>query len=396
MKFHIMAFSFISSFGDALFLTGVPLYLYEYGGKSVFFALLFSLVINLTVVLSKKLIIQLNRKSAWSLVAAGELSMAAAEIMLLVAFFLFPSHFVLFPGIFILALIYNAYAAAKFYRLPQDFFQDNTPKQATIQSSFYRAGTLAGIIAAGPLYGLGGLPAIMIADILSFLTFGLFVLWTGKSKSTPIQTDEPKSSHQDNNATTKSPNNQNQNLKKTLFYICFSSLILSWEQSALLPIINQTFGTPLSSASIERGIYGIIGVLLGVFIGRRSQHLSLSIWKTSLTVGLGFIFIFLFIESSLNRLLIFFVFGLIGSFAISSQRELQLQAAKSTQTNTGELLAKIWIANSCTKFFLPLVGLLSDRFASFLNPIQLSILGLVALGSVGTVGTYFFIKGPKT
>src|SRR5262245_39140480 len=103
-----LAVSFLSSAGDAIFLAGIPLFLFQDSG-SVTATTLVPFAIILTVIAAQHLV-RKTTSDAVSLVAYGELAMGGLEFVVIGLYSVWPSKWLIVAAVVPLALIYNYYA----------------------------------------------------------------------------------------------------------------------------------------------------------------------------------------------------------------------------------------------------------------------------------------------
>jgi hypothetical protein len=116
-KVTFLLLTFLSSFGDTLFLAGVPLYLYS-KTNSVSYSFLVPIVITITLLVVRTFAKKFQNYDSLSLVGIGEFSMFAIEIGIIFIHYFLQSPWVIIIGLIPLAAVYNVYAAAKFMALP--------------------------------------------------------------------------------------------------------------------------------------------------------------------------------------------------------------------------------------------------------------------------------------
>lgn len=165
----------ISSFGDVVFLTGVPLYLYRSSGGRLTETTYIMFLITLTVFLMKRYIIKINKKNPLLVIGWGEISMAGIELLLLGCYSVFHSKWIVVFGTVPLAALYNTYAPSKKYRIQEYFFENDLHFWTAIQSGFDRMGRLLGVACSGLLAEQQNLSFILLIDASSFLFFWWFL-----------------------------------------------------------------------------------------------------------------------------------------------------------------------------------------------------------------------------
>jgi len=375
--FAFILISFFSSFGDTLFLAGVPLYFYKASGGSIAETAYLPIVITIAIFLSKRVIFDLNKKHPLQLTAYGEILMGAIEILLIGIVWHYPSQWVILIGTLPLAVIYNVYAPAKFFRIQEYFFKEDVFHLTTWQSAANRLGTLAAIFLSGWIVVHSGIIGILAVDCASFLLFGGFALLYLRRFSNSAQ---PVSGNKAQVTEKHALNLKVTALKWLLPLISLSTFFVTWDRSSVVATAATTTGLSVDSLSIYKALFGAAGIILGVVVGKLGERAGLYAWCAGLflgTIGIACI--------GGNPIpvayFLFFIAGLVSCIANPVLKTIYSEVSRlggdGISVSTGH-----WIYNSVLSFSLLPIGILTEK-VHFLNALQISALAVAVIGALG-------------
>ena len=380
--------SFLSSFGDTLFLTGLPIYFYKVSGGSILETTYVSIAITITVLLTRKWIISFNKKHPLLITAYGELTMAAIEAVILVAYFFCHSKWIVLAGVFPLAMTYNFYAPAKFFKLQDYFFKSDVFYLTAWQSAANRFGVLAAIFVSGWVVLHWGLNGILIIDGLTFLFFGAMVLWgyrlfPERVEAAVVSEDSGKA---DANIIPKGA------LGFGLVLIAVSTLFASWEIASSIAVSSKITFMDVDKIGVLRAIIGGLGVFAGLFISRHAQKFSFPIWVFTLFI-LTFGLLVTGHFGSEAIYVLFFFGGVLACIGLPVQRgiyeRVKLQGGDDTLVTSGQ-----WIYNAALSLSLIPIGYFSDHnLVPSLNALQISAGTILVVGLFGGFIIYKGLRG---
>ncbi len=369
--------SVLSKFGDTVFLVGLPIHLYKLGGGSILSSTYLSLVITLTILGASKLVISVNAKNPLLISGLGEVGMFLIEMLLLASIKVFgESEFIVLIFIVPLALTYNLYASAKFFQLQDYFFTNRLFYWTTIQSVLSQLGLLLGIISASYLETFFGLTGLLVVDAVSFLAFGLPMIFYYRKGLEPQEI-----------ASASDLSNSEKLDKRTavllIYLITGASLFLSWETASALSTASSSFAYELTTLGFMRGVLGVGGLALGLLISRSSPRTSALVWTISLVVGLPLTFCLTFWHAASALSLLFFCTGLISALGVAIQRQV-FYSLKTSSLEFSKLNSLQWIYESVLALLVTPIGYLCDLRGTMLLPIQIALLSLVIFGGFGS------------
>lgn len=387
-KIGFILLSFLSSFGDSVFLSGVPLYLYKSGGNSIFDTTLVTVAITLTVIVARKPIARINSQHPLLVTGVGELLMGLVELMLLAAYIIYSSKWLIVLGVIPLALIYNSYGAAKFYRIQDYVFGDDSHFYVSLQSAANRIGMLMGVAASGWLVTRSGVKSILLVDSASFLFYGIIVIYLF-SRSRVSKPELSKSNSIKTFAQKSLIGISRNYISYGLVFMFVAGLFTTWEQASSVAIVSKLSTLPLDQVSRSRAILSGVGILAGLVSARFFPRMLYSTWLVSiliLTIGVS-----LLAGASLPivTVILFFAGGLLASITVPVQREL-FSLAGGSEEGKSALAATYWIYGAGLKLMIaPITWIAESKLVSFLNSLQ-SVTTLIFL--VGIVGGYLISK----
>ena len=384
--------SFLSSFGDTLFLTGLPLYFYKESGGSVLQTTYVSIAITISVLLTRKWIIHFNKKHPLLITAYGEIAMAGIEAIVLVAYLIFKSKWIVLAGVFPLAVTYNFYAPAKFLKLQDYFFKTDVFYLTAWQSAANRFGILTAIFVSGWIVIHWGIEGILIIDGLTFLIFGLMVLWG--YRVFPTRTEAAVLPDLPNSVATENiiPPSA---LAFSLILISVGTLFTSWEVASSIAISSKVSSFGVDKMGAMRAIVGGLGVIVGLLISRYAKQWSFHIWTFSLfilTLGLSVVGAF----GNEAIYVLFFFGGILACINLPVERgiyeRVKLQGGDDTFFISGQ-----WIYNAALSLCLIPIGYLSDsNTIPALNALQISSLTILVVGLLGGYVIYRHLVGVRS
>lgn len=377
--------SFFSGLGDTVFLSGVPLYLFQLGNSQLSYAALVPFTIIATIVIFKKLIFAINHLNPIKLVALGEIAIGVIEVLILVLVdFVDKKEVVLVIGLIPLALIYNLYSASKRLKIQDYFFKKNRIVLNGFHSTSDRVGRIVGVFVAGNLLANAGIKGILIFDAISFFAFGGFMLLYyqyGDRNPAPVTlglSDEEVNVIPTNRA-----------FEFSLFVgLIALNLAASWESSSLLPAVQKTSQLPIDTLSGVKALSAAAGMILGLGIIKLKPNV-ISTMAMALVIFYSFLCIielspyYFFVISSVG-------FGLLGILSVSIQRGF-IKKLSVEGRSFSEVATRFWYLQVLTGLTVLPLNFSLDQF-NFAEPYAVAIAVCLLTGTaIGTFSSTAFL-----
>jgi hypothetical protein len=359
---------FLSSVGDALFLSGIPLFLFVESGGRLSSLTLLSVIISVTIVVGRKVIFKINQSEPLLTTAYGEWVMASIEVLLLGFWLLTGSVWVIAIALVPLAMTYNAYAPAKFLRLQDYFYSDQQRTWLTsVQSSLDKIGLLVGMAISGWIVSVAGIVGILVLDAITFSAFGLYAYWASKHEeeeaTNKLASDAGKS---------ESVSEEADSLKRLapllLPFVVVITVIIAWDETISIGILQKDHPhQALATLTFLKATLGVAGMIAGTLLARCYPKYLYWLWF-SIPPVVGSLLLMSF---DLKFLVVFFLAGIIGSTIVVIEREII--AATSDAQSRGKRASQLWIASSVAKISIPALALILDSLdPSLVNGSQAS------------------------
>ncbi len=379
-KYFFLAFSFVSSFGDAVFLTGIPLYLYTQSGSLTASALL-PVVIAVTILLFRHPIAGASEVNPVLLTGLGELTMVGLELVIL--FFIpFTNHTLLLSVATIpLAVAYNIYGSAKFFRVQEYFFEQNMVFWTALQGIGNKVGFIAGGGASALILAKSGLAGLIVIDLASFLAFGLFMLFLYLfGHRTKIYKQESSSS-----PTSEKTPILPRNLSGLggIGAMSAITLLLVWERSSLIPSATLALGTTSEFTAELRTIIVVGAMLLATVLLRlNAARLSQYFFAGLIFLAVGVLMTLIRETQTAGFAILLLGIGCIMATQLPLQK-LIYNSFEIDEKHKSRLIANHWIWTSAlTLLLLPINYFFSDLGHMTLVCMLGSILFIGGLGGI--------------
>ncbi len=376
---------YLSSFGDAIFLSGIPVFFYQESGGSILETTYVSVAIIVTVIIARKWIVHFNKKSPLLMTAVGEVLMGCIEIVLIVLYHFTHSKWVIIVGVFPLALVYNFYVPIKFFRLQDHFFPGDTFFLTSIQSAAFKIGTLSGIFISGFIVLSYGIYGVLVIDSLSFFLFGIamYVAYRVLKVSSMKKNEAEKPKESPISLITN-----NVVLVVVFISISMATLFTSWEQASAIAVASKITHFAVDKSSLMRAYIGAMGMLSSLFFVKIFSRHNLYLWFVTLFVlaivltVLGSVLPYFAVD------LLFFFGGVLSVLVLPIQRSVY-KALEVKNLNFAEVAAKHWIYNSALGLSLIPIGYFCDRITTpVFNDLQMSMMLVLFFGCVGGLVIY--------
>ena len=378
-----IALSFLSSFGDSLFLFGVPLFLYKMSGQIVETTYV-PLIISLMILLTRPLIIKANKLNPLKVVGFGEILMGLVELVILLAFIKFESRWLVIAGVFPLAIIYNFFYTPKFYGLQDYFFDRQTFHFTAWQSAFIRAGYFLGIVLSGYLVTNYGLIEILAIDILSFLSFGIFILYF-ESKGIRPSKDEVQDNSQE---TALHPGL----VTYSIIFATVSTLFLTWDNSTSISTASKLLKLNLDYSTYWKVGLGLMGLGTGVLASKFLKTKAFSIWIGTILVATLCTLVTYQLSKELSFAVIFFFERVIANLTIPIQRETYRQVELSGGDRKSVEANQFIFTAVFTLVLAPMIFLIENYPTGVLNTLQITSVSILLIGSLGGILIYRLLR----
>jgi hypothetical protein len=359
--------TFLSSFGDTLFLAGIPLYLFN-RTSSVSFSLLVPVVITITLLLVRPYLKKVQSGNQVMLVAKGELAMFAVEAAMILAHSVLQSPWVIIAGLVPLAAIYNSYAGAKFMTLPNYFERAPHATFSAAHSWCLRVGALVGALASGFLISEFGAMGLLLGDSISFLLMGGFLLLAMRIWKKDFAIGDGKALEI---VSQKSPANFNikfaQRLPKLLLsLIVFGAVTLTWERSTSAAFLSVLPGYSIESAGFQRAVWNFTGLMTGFILLSAFSRYQMIAWSISIFAVLLLGTLSFALSPFLSFPMMCFAAGFLGVLQVPSIRSA-FKLLTETHGYEENFSHSFWPISSALGILLLPVGLLTDFFSGFSN-----------------------------
>lgn len=372
--------SFLSQMGDCIFLSGIPLYLYKESG-SLLETSYVTIVITICVFLFKKYIKKSLDKNPLKVTGIGELSMGIVETVFLILFIFLESKYIIMISVFPLAIIYNIYAPSKFLYIQKYFFKSKEFQLTTIQSVVNKTGVFAGVIISGYLVENGGVKLILLADIFTFLIYGISMLIFYRLLDDEVNDDEKKvSSEQESMMDWGSRS-------KPVYVIALFvfTLIATVEQASMISILSRFLNVGLDYASYIKSIMTFIGLLVGTFLSFKFFKRVFNIWIACFVLILT---LSLFLDKVNFIYVILVLIGVIGSLSIPIQKDFYKGLSLSGKDDK-KFAANIWVLQSFERLSVAPIMIILEKLNLYeLNEISFMFVLVFLVGISYGTGIY--------
>lgn len=353
----LLILTLLSSIGDTIFLVGLPMHLYKSSGNTFVSTTYVSILIYLTVFICRKYIIKIqSEKKPIDIVIGGELAMGALEVLVLVIYFYFQSDWVLILSVIPLALLYNLYAVPKFFDLQDYFHRGELVKFTALLSFFRESGIFIGVLIAGFLIEKYSIFEVLIADAFSFILFGISILLY----KLYFRDDKYKQDKISKEVNVDKSKYYEMDLKTFMIISSIVGFFLSWQQSSLIPVVNNSYGIPLDEVSMLRTVFGAIGLSFGLYLINKKINIQKMWCILTLSVP-AFVFTTFFLGSYVMIITMLIAMGLLKAFSDAGKKACYMQYKAN---NKYPSIASVqWTTESLFKLTLIPLAYFIDVFA---------------------------------
>lgn len=383
----VILLSLVSSIGDTLFLTGIPLYFFVSGEGNIVDTTYVAIAITITIVLFQKPIRKINMDgNPLFIVGIGEMTMGAIEIIILILFIYFKSKWILLAAVFPLALVYNFYAASKFFKIQDYFFHSDDMFLTSIQSAAIKLGRVFGISLVAYILKSGGIEQIILLDAISFFIFGSYILMNyfikGSIAFIPFSKKEPSSNIPNCNLTEKK-------VQFGLMIWGMAKLLGAWEGASSQAIFAKNSLLSLIDIGNLRAVMTGIGIVIGIMFAKYFKKIIVNAWFLSILVStVGMLFSF-----RLAPEFTIVIFYLCAGFGLSTTVPIMRMIYKFYEeqgTDSNYIMMKQWVYGSVISLLILPLGMISD-----LNIVKLNInieLTFLSMSIIGLASGFVMVK----